>query len=229
MNANKFAHSLIATVLLLSSIAVGQGTSTTVSIAGCREEIPAMRIKGLLVVEVNDLARITAGSVTFKGDKVILFLPRCAEQTPDSDVSTAQTGLSREFKISAIEAMASIREWGGILQWIVQNGYVLKNSMTGSALDQLQGRAADKIALASVAATTDDDRRGLELLRNEYNNIQVWSDAYTKTRNAQAAASLTMSPNALDNDQEAQKLVRCGQFLAQMFGGESFQDNASCH
>jgi hypothetical protein len=43
------------------------------------------------------------------------------------------------------------------------------------------------------------------------------------------AANLTMSESALNNDQEAQKIIHCGQFLAQMFAGGSFQDDAVCH
>jgi hypothetical protein len=92
-----------------------------------------------------------------------------------------------------------------------------------------EGRAADSVALASAAASTDSDYRGIELLKNEFNNVQVWADGYAKARSSLNAADLSMSENQLNNDSDAQKIIRCGQFLAQMFAGGTFQDDAACH
>ncbi len=100
--------------------------------------------------------------------------------------------------------------------------------MAGNTMMAFQGRAADTVALASSAASTDADYRGLELLRNELNNVQAWSDSYVKARSSMSAANLTMSENALKNDQDVQSMIRCGQFLAQMFAGGTFQDGAAC-
>jgi hypothetical protein len=38
-----------------------------------------------------------------------------------------------------------------------------------------------------------------------------------------------MSEGRLKNDDEAQKILHCGQFLAQMFAGGTFQDDPACH
>jgi hypothetical protein len=38
-----------------------------------------------------------------------------------------------------------------------------------------------------------------------------------------------MSEHPLQNDEEAQKMMHCGQFLAQMFAGGTFQDDLACH
>lgn len=92
-----------------------------------------------------------------------------------------------------------------------------------------QNRAADSVALASAAASTDSDRRGLELLRNEFNNVQAWSEKFIEARTSLSATNLTISEGALNNDEEAQKIIRCGQFLAQMFADGTFQDDAACH
>jgi hypothetical protein len=83
--------------------------------------------------------------------------------------------------------------------------------------------------LASSAASNDSDYRGVELLRNEFNNIQGWADRFAKARSSLSAANMTMSENALNDDEEAQKIIRCGQFLAQMFAGGTFQDDGTCH
>jgi hypothetical protein len=81
---------------------------------------------------------------------------------------------------AAIEATASIREWGGMLKVIVENGYPVGKAMAGNTIRAYQGRAADSIALASAAASSDDDRRGLEVLGNEFNNLQAWSDSFLR-------------------------------------------------
>ncbi len=73
-------------------------------------------------------------------------------------------------------------------------------------------RAADSVAPASAAASTESDYCGLELLRNEFNNIKAWADRFVQARNSLSAANLTISESAFKDDQEAQKIVRCGQF-----------------
>ena len=90
-------------------------------------------------------------------------------------------------------------------------------------------RRCSAVALASAAASTDDDHRGLELLRNEFNNVQAWAESFVDARNSLSAADLSTSENPLKDDQDAQKIIRCGQFLAQMFPGATFQDDAACH
>ena len=59
--------------------------------------------------------------------------------------------------------------------------------------------------------------------------MQAWSEAFVKARSSMSAVNLTTSEDALKSDPDAQKLVRCGQFLAQMFAGGTFQDDAACH
>ena len=101
--------------------------------------------------------------------------------------------------------------------------------MAGNTIVELQNRAADGVALASSAASTEADSRGIELLRNEFNNAQAWADRYVTARNSLSAANLTVSESPLKEDEEAEKIVRCGQFLAQMFASGTFQDDAACH
>jgi hypothetical protein len=125
--------------------------------------------------------------------------------------------------------MASIREWGGLLQVIVHDGYPVGSAMTGNTVLAYQARAADSVALASVAASTDDDHRGLELLRNEFNSVQAWAESFVNARNDMRAVDLTTSEHPLKDDDEAQKIMHCGQFLAQMFASDTFQDDAVCH
>ena len=100
--------------------------------------------------------------------------------------------------------------------------------MAGNTIMAYEGRAADTVALASSAASNDSDSRGLELLKNEFNNVQAWAAGYIKARNSLRAANLSISESALEKDEEIQKLVHCGQFLGQMFASGTFRDDAAC-
>jgi hypothetical protein len=187
-----------------------------------------IRLQGRVLVDVQDLARITKGSLSFEGNRIILTLPRrdASEQAVDD---AGKAGFSPAFRRAAIEAMASVREWGGMVQVVVENGYPLGKAMAGNTIRAYQGRAADSIALAEAAASTDSDHRGIELLRNEFNNLRAWAEGFIDARNSMRAVDLTTSEHPLNNDPDAQKIIACGQFLAQMFASGTFEDDAACH
>ncbi len=226
---NRTSLVLLAPLILVAmATAQTQHHGLTVSVQGYPGDAPVVELQGRSYVEIQELARITNGSLSFEKDRIILTAPDCDVSKSAAD-DTVKSGFSRSFMRAAIEAMASIREWGGMLMITVQNGYPVSNTMAGNTIMAYQGRAADKVALASSEASTESDHRGLELLRNEFNNLQAWADSYVKARSAMGAANLTVSENALKDDQDVQELVHCGQFLAQMFPGGSFQDDAACH
>jgi len=214
---------------LCTVLAMGQTSRErdVLSVQGYEGQAEIIRNQGRVFVDALALARITKGSLNFREDGIVLTLP--GSDASEADESTTDSTFSRPFMKAAIEAMACIREWGGTLLATVQNGYPVTKTAAGYSITAYQGRAADSIALASTVASTNSDRQGLELLRNEFKNLQVWSDAFVSARASMSAADLTTSEDALKNDQDAQKLVRCGQFLAQMFASGSFQDDAACH
>ena len=222
---------LIAATLLMAVVmasAQTQREEETLSVQGFAGEANVIRRQGRVFVDVEDLARITNSSVSFERGRMILTLSNAnaSESAPDE---AGKSGFSRAFERAAIEAMASIREWGGLLQAIVENGFPLGKASAGNTITAFQGRAADSISVAAAAASTDSDYKGLELLRNEFNSAQAWSDSYIRARNSMSAADMTMSEHPVDNDQEAQKIISCGQYLAGMFAGGTFRDNAACH
>lgn len=220
---------VVGAVLLLVVIAPAQTQqgAETFSVEAFRGEAKVMRSQGHLFVDLQDLARITKGSLRFAGNRIILALP--SEASSSAANEAVQTGFSRDFRKAAIEAMASIREWGGMVQVIVQNGYPVGKAMAGNTIRAYQGRAGDSVALAAAAASTDDDHRGLELLKTEFSNVQAWVESFVDARNSMSAADLSISENPLKDDEDAQKTIRCAQFLAQMFANGSFQDDAVCH
>ena len=216
---------LIPAVMVLAQTQVQR---ETLSVQGYQGQATVIRNQGRMFVDVQDLARITKGSLSFEEDQVLLTLAPSGASESAGDPGT-KSGFSPAFMRTAIEAMASIREWGGMLQVIVENGYPVGKATAGNTIRAYQGRAADSVALAQAAASTDDDHHGLELLRNEFNNLQAWAESFVDARNSLRAANLSTSENPLKDDQDAQKIMRCGQFLAQMFAGGTFQDDAACH
>jgi hypothetical protein len=221
---------IVAATLMSAVMALAQAQlqKETLSVQGYQGQATVIRNDGRLLVEVQDLARITKGSLSFEEDRIILKLAPGDASEPARNIAT-KSGFSPGFMRAAIEAMASIREWGGILQVIVENGYPVEKATAGNTIRAYQGRAADSVALAQAATSTDDDHRGLELLRNEYENVRAWADSFVDARNSLRAANLSTSENPLKDDQDAQKIMHCGQFLAQMFAGGSFEDDAACH
>lgn len=220
---------MLAVLLMLVVTAPAQTRREreVLSIQGYSGEATVIQFQNRAYVDVQDLARITNGSLRFDGERIILTLP--VGQPSELAGATDRQAFSRPFMRAAIEAMASVREWGGMLLITIQNGYPVGNTMAGNTIMAYQGRAADSVALAAAAASTDSDRRGLELLSNELNNAQSWADRFIKARSSLSAANLSMSEHALADDEEFQKLLHCGQFLAQTFASGTFQDDASCH
>src|ERR1017187_434731 len=220
---------MFGAVLLMVAMATAQSQREreALSVQGYQGQANVIRYQGHVFVDAQELAQITNGSLSFEKNRIILTLPGPDGSSSSDEAHTS--GFSHPFMRAAIEAMASIREWGGTLQAIVMNGYPVGNTPAGNTIMAFQGRAADSVALASAAASTDSDYRGLELLKNEFNNVQAWADGYVKARNSLSAADLSMSEGALNNDEDAQKILRCGQFLAQMFASGNFQDDAVCH
>jgi hypothetical protein len=217
----------LLTIVVMAS-AQTQRQSETFSVQGYMGQANVVRSQGRDWVDVQELARITNGSLSFENGRIILTLATGNASEPPPD-STGKHGFSPAFRGAAIEAMASIREWGGMLQVIVENGYPVGKAMAGNTIRAYEGRAADGVALASSKVSTEDDHRGLELLRNEFHQVQAWAESFVDARNEMRAVDLTTSEHPLQDDDDAQKIVHCGQFLTQMFASGSFQDDAVCH
>jgi hypothetical protein len=217
-----------ALLMVAMAMAQSQREGEALSVQGYQGQASVIRYQGRVFVDVQDLARITKGSLSFEENRIILTVAPSDASEPARD-SAKKSGFSPAFMRAAIEAMASIREWGGTLQVVVENGYPVGKAMAGNSIRAYEGRAADNIALAAAAASTASDHRGLELLTNEFNNLRAWAESFVDARNEMRAVNLTTSEHPLKDDDEAQKMMHCGQFLAQMFAGGTFEDDAACH
>ncbi|MGA9445909.1 MAG: hypothetical protein WBV26_05660, partial [Candidatus Sulfotelmatobacter sp.] len=73
---------------------------------------------------------------------------------------------------AGIETMAVIREWRSALVSAIQNGY----PVTDDSVADYRAQAAKNLRLAYVAVSTDSDRNAYQLLSNELDKMQKFSN-----------------------------------------------------
>jgi hypothetical protein len=174
-------------------------------------------------VDLEALARITNASLGFKGNQVTLTLPGAATSVAapaPSNNQPANSGFSKDFLTAGIEEMAAIREWRSAIASAIRNGYPVADSWVASYRNQ----AAQGLRLTSVAVTTASDRSAFELLTNEFNKMQKWSNQILES----VKAMEYMSPDQLDNDPLFQQILNCAHSLAAMSASGQFVDDGSC-
>jgi hypothetical protein len=91
-------------------------------------------------------------------------------------------------------------------------------------VDPLHRSADAKLQLAVAAAITGPDQKAVELLKNEFTNMQQMSDQFL----AMHAKAANIAPDSLDKDPLNQKILDCSHALASMAATKQFQDEVSC-
>ena len=231
MRENLWSTSLLWLVLFFvtgTTLAQVSRQSRTLVINGQPGQAEVVKIDGHSYVELEELARITNGSLRFKASSILLNLPVSTASAPASvppPTPTDDSGFSQDFMKAGIEAIAGLREWASPLAYAIQNGYNVTDSWVATYREQ----ALHNVNLASAAATTDADRSALQLLNHEYQAVLQWSNKLVEARKTMDTAKYSASANALRDEPLSQKIITCGHFLASMFGSGSFQDDASCH
>lgn len=234
MRGRSFVAGLMLVVFLLAAgLAPSQTAqqSGTLTVNGYSGEVPVFQAGDKTYVDVQALARITNGSLSFNGNRILLTLPtpgRGARMTVPARQGAAAAppsppspGFSKAFLKAGIEAMAEIREWRSALETAVRYGFPPNDNW----INPYSGAAATSLRLASVAASTDDDRQAFQLLQNVFNNMQSLSDQMLSRRK-----NLNyIAPDALQNNPLDQKILACAQDLEAMAANNQFQDSASCH
>jgi hypothetical protein len=218
---------MLVTLLLLSGIIWSQAAqqNPTLTISGQPGQTPVLQINGRSYVDIEALARLMNGSLSFKGNQTTLTLPGSDTNTPPATASAASQpdnpGFSKEFMRAGIEEMSVIREWRSALINAVQNGYPVTDAFVAG----YRGQAATNLRLASVAASTDSDRNAFQLLSNEFDNMQKLSHKILAARKNMNY----LSPDALKGDPLDQQILTCARSLAAMASTGQFQDDGSCH
>jgi hypothetical protein len=189
-------------------------------------EATTVQINGRTYVDLETLTRIANGSLGFRGNQVTLVLPGS-----DHDASTnvppggQPTGLSQNFRSAAIETLAQMREWASAMGNAVQHGYPI----TENWASDYRAKAAASLGQAGAVASSDSDHDLLQLLTNEFQNVEAWSNELLKARENMDTAKYSMSSDALRNEPLSQKIIQCGRSLAAMLGRAEFTDEPTCH
>jgi len=214
---------VLLTALLMLPAKVSSQTShktTTFTIAGHAGEAQLLQINGKSYVEIETLARLTQGTLSFKANQTTLTLPP-SDAEAQTSAPHAKAGFSTAFVQAGIEEMSLIREWRIAIVNAVQNNNPLSEDWVSA-----HHRLADKnLALASAAASTDDDRSAFPLLTAEYNNMQKLSDLYIAMRKQDTS----ISPDNFNNSSLEDQILSCARGFVSMTENHEFQDQASCH
>jgi hypothetical protein len=223
-------------VLSATGAAQAQAKGSDFAVAGRPGEAHLLQLNGKSYVEVEALARLTGGALSFKDNRTTLTLPpyeplavatRQAQAPPaqapqpQAPQTQAKTGLSRTFVQASIEEMSVIREWRiGIV------GAVQSNIPVSEDWAAAQHRQAEKNqALASAAVSTEDDRKALTMLSAELDSMQKLSDLYLALR----TRSTAMSPDRFDNTPLEEQILNCARGFVSMTESREFQDQPACH
>jgi hypothetical protein len=191
--------------------------SGTLSVKGYTGTAPLVEMNGRSYVDLEALARLIEGSLSYKQNEVTLTLPSGPAEVAADE---AKEGFSRPFVQAGIELMSVIREWRIGIVNAVKGNYPISPDWVSA-----QQRTADRnLRLASAAASTDDDRSAVPLLTGEFKNMQKLSDRIMAKRRQ----ATYVPPRSLDNDPLDQQILACAHNMATMLENNAFQDDASC-
>jgi hypothetical protein len=207
----------VAAVVVLSVAA--QQSTTSLAINGQNGSAKVVQVNGHNYVDVEGIARLTNGSISFKGQQIVLTLPAGASSV-SSGSSQAQQGFSKAFLTAAIEAMARVREWHTALRTAIERGVPLATGW----LDNYQTQAQNGLNLASVAISTDSDRSAYPAMVSEFNTMKALSDKYVNMNKALQY----IDPSSLQSDPLDQKLASCGHSLSAMATANQYVDDGAC-
>ena len=220
---------ILACVLLIQPAnAVSQsGHKThTLLINGHSGDAIIYTIDGKSYVDLESLVRIANGSMSFKGDQIVLSFPGVGHAAPGHDTGTSNSrGLSADFMRSGVQTLGILKDWTNTLSYAIQRGV----PGDGGRLVVFHDRAAEALRLTQVAASSDSDQNALQLLRNHFNTVSAWSDKLVSERKNMDTGKYSISPDALKNDDTYKKISTCARFLNSMLPSGHFQDDYSCH
>ena len=213
---------ILTAIPMLSANGHAQTTpkSSTLTIAGHQGEAQLVQVNGKSYIDIETLARLTHGTLSFKANQTVLTLPP-SEQDAPALANHATAGFSRAFTQAGIEEMSVIREW----RTVIVNA-VLKNSPASEDwISDQQALANKNLELASAAASTSDDHSAYPLLSTEFNNMRTLSANYVAIRNA----ATFISPDTFHNTPLEDQILNCARGLVSMTESHAFQDQPACH
>jgi hypothetical protein len=213
---------MLVAILLLPLLVLAAQETSSLLIDGQQGQAGVIQVQGKNYVDVDELARITGGSLRFAGNQIILTLPGSGDASSQvvQSAPAPPVGLSRPFLAAGIETMREILEWHASLKNAIERDYPLSDDWFGNFRRQVQASLKN----AEAAASTDMDQKALPLLVNEFNNMGALTDKYEKI----TVSREYITPNSLTNDPLDQKLLTCWHSLESMASSNQFADDGSC-
>jgi len=219
---------LIPVVVMIASIGgISQSQSRTLVVSGHPGNVPVTQSNGRSYVDLEALAQVVNGALSFNGNQITLTLSSAGGNTTTAPAQTtgANSGnnnqFSKAFLQAGIEEMSTIREWHSTLASAIENQY----PFTQVGLSRYQAQAMTNLRLMQAAATTDADQNAAQLVANEYQKMKQLSDKYLAKRENMNY----ISPDALTNDSLNQSIMACGKSLGAMAASGQFVDDGTCH
>jgi len=214
---------LLLMLAIIPALALCQAAQTpqTLVINGLPGQLEIVPLHGHSYVDIEALARIANGSLSFNGNQITLTLPGTASAPAPASANTASSSeFSKSFLRAGIEQMTIIREWRTALENAVQNGFPI----TADWLSAYRSQATTALRLTFVAISTDSDRNAYRLLNSEFENMKLLSNNYVALRQSMQF----IAPDSLANDPLNQKILDCAHSLSAMAANGQFVDDGSC-
>lgn len=213
---------LIITLAMNVSVkAIAQEQHQTLVVSGHAGSVPVTQMNGKNYVEVEALAQVANGTLSFNGNQITLTLSTASGNAAAASPEPNNKGFSKEFLRAGIEAMSTLREWHSVLASAIENQY----PFTLDGLASYQGPAMKNLRLAQVAATTEADQNAVQLIASAHQKMKQLSDKYI----AQRAEATSIPPDALKDDSLDQSLIACGKSLGAMAASGQFVDDGTCN
>lgn len=216
----------LAIIPVLAFSQAAQAPQTLV-ITGLSGQLDIVPLNGHSYVDIEALARLANGSLSFNGNQITLTLPgggNSAGQASTPQPAPANTApnsdFSKSFMRAGIEQMTMIREWRTALENAIQNGFPI----TADWLAAYRAQATTALRLSFVAISTEGDRNAYRLLNSEFENMKLLSNNYVALRQSMQF----IAPDSLVSDPLNQKILNCGHSLSAMAANGQFVDDGSC-
>jgi hypothetical protein len=221
MDVNPRKERRVAMLACMASLALTLAAqqSSFLSVSGQQGTAKVVQFQGHNFVDVDGLARIVNGSISFQANQIVLTLAN-APASPVSSDPQQPTGLSTGFLRAGIKAMARFREWHTALKTGIERSVPLNTGW----LNTYQAQAREALNQASAAISTDSDRSAYALAVNLFNNLKVLTDKYVQMTESQTY----FAPDPLQSDSLDQNIVACGRAMAAMGAVKQFIDDGSC-
>ena len=217
---------LAAIPLIAFGIAAAQAQDShgqrSLEVNGHTGQAIVYQISGKSYVDLESLARIANGSLSFRGGGIVLHLPAADSASHGQQASTP--GMSNDFMKASLQVLASLNEWSHILSHEIQRGLPIHPS----TMVALRNKASDQLRVATVDAANESDDHALRLLTLHFNQVDNWYNKLAAERKNLDMGKYA-TENALNKDESYQRITSCSNFLATMLPSGHFQDSHVCN